>query len=479
MSANSLTERTDSGSGSATLPWEARPARELLRLAWPITVSTLSYSVMTLVDTLLVGHLSAAALAGVGLGGTLAFVGLCFSFGLLRGAKTLVSQAIGAGRREQVGAYLGAALTLAAVISVVTIALGLGLSQVVHWFTEDAGAAEAASTYLAIRILGAPMALAYVALREVRYGQGDARSPMVATVVANLVNVGLASVFIYVFHLGVAGAAWATVVAHTVEVGILALVQRKAGFRMRGMRREHVTALWRIGLPTGLQFTLEVGSFALLAIIVSRMGVLPMAAHQIALQVVHFTFLPGFALAEAASVLAGQAVGAGRFAWPKRIARLSLVVTSVYTGLCTLVLVTLGSVITRGFTSDLALAGTATRLLYVAAAFQLLDGANVVARGVLRGVGDVRVPAVIGVLTSWLATPPLAWLFGVALGWGVVGGWLGLVVEVVAATALLWWRLERDRWHGAARASQAELRRTAEATAARESEEAVRAPQAA
>src|SRR6185436_7449300 len=82
----------------ASLPWEARPGRELVLLAWPIAVSTISYSVMTLVDTLLVGRLGAAQLAGVGLGGTAAFVLLCFSFGLLRGAKTLVAQSVGAGR---------------------------------------------------------------------------------------------------------------------------------------------------------------------------------------------------------------------------------------------------------------------------------------------------------------------------------------------------------------------------------------------
>ena len=78
------------------------PLRELLRLAWPIAVSMLSYSIMTLVDTLLVGRLGPAALAGVGLGGTAAFALLCFSFGLIRGTKTLVSQAVGAGRRDLV-----------------------------------------------------------------------------------------------------------------------------------------------------------------------------------------------------------------------------------------------------------------------------------------------------------------------------------------------------------------------------------------
>src|SRR5262249_12226840 len=93
-----------------SLKWESRPARKLLELSWPITLSTLSYSLMTLVDTLLVGGLGAPSLAGVGLGGTAAFALLCFSFGLLRGVKTLVSQAVGAGKKDEIVAYLGGAL---------------------------------------------------------------------------------------------------------------------------------------------------------------------------------------------------------------------------------------------------------------------------------------------------------------------------------------------------------------------------------
>src|SRR5687768_17914682 len=95
------------------LEWRDRPMAELARLSWPIAVSTISYSVMTLVDTLFVGWLGSAALAGVGLGGTAAFVLLCFQFGLLRGTKTLVSQAVGAGRAGDVRPLIGASLALA------------------------------------------------------------------------------------------------------------------------------------------------------------------------------------------------------------------------------------------------------------------------------------------------------------------------------------------------------------------------------
>src|SRR5262245_22348516 len=132
---------------ASPLPWERRSFLALLRLSWPITLSTLSYSVMTLVDTLLVGHLGPAALAGVGLGGTGAFGILCFLFGALRGAKTLVSQAVGAGRPKEAGAYLGAAIAFAIAFALLAIGLGQLVAGALRFITATEAAGESAALY--------------------------------------------------------------------------------------------------------------------------------------------------------------------------------------------------------------------------------------------------------------------------------------------------------------------------------------------
>ncbi len=447
-----------SESQNSELSWAQQPLRELLQLAWPITISTLSYSVMTLVDTLLVGRLGPAQLAGVGLGGVAAFTLLCFAFGLLRGAKTLVAQAVGASQHDEIGAYRGASLLYAAALGVLTVGAGQVVARLLPMISATPLAGDCARTYLSIRALGAPMALAYVALREVRYGQGDARLPMVSTVIANVVNIALASTFVYVLKWGVAGCAWATVIAHTVEAGTLALWQSREGFSLGGTTMAHLRSLWKVGLPTALQFTLEVGAFAMLAAMVSSMSETEMAAHQIALQVIHFSFLPAFAVAEAASVLAGQAVGADRDELVTMVSRWAMVVVAAYTASCTLVLAVGAPLIVAGFTSSAPLAAVAIRLLHVAAVFQVFDGANIVARGTLRGTGDVRYAAAIGVITSWVFTPPLTWLLGHRLHLGAFGGWLGLCGEIICGATILWWRLERRNWLPAARSSREDLR---------------------
>ncbi len=442
------------------LSWKERPFRELVRLSWPITVSTLSYSAMTLVDTLLVSRLGPAELAGVGLGGTAAFVLLCFSFGLLRGAKTLVAQAVGAGQVGEVHAHRGAAVAAALGIGALTLFAGQVLAGVLPMLSASPAAGRAAGEYLATRSLGAPLALLYVALREVRYGSGDAKRPMVATVLANAVNIGLAYVFVFVLHRGVEGAAAATVIAHGVEAGVLVIAERGA-LGLLSFGRRHMAELFRVGLPTGLQFTLEVGAFAMLAALLARMPEQEMAAHQIALQVIHFSFLPAFAVGEAGSVLAGQAVGAAKDHLVRTVARAAALLAGGYTLACTFVLAFAAPLVVAGFTGEPGLSAVAVRLLHVAAVFQVADGLNVVARGTLRGAGDVRAPAVVGVLTSWVFTPPLTWLLGYRLGLGAFGGWLGLCAEILVGAAILWWRLERGGWLPAAEESRRALRERA------------------
>ena len=148
------------------LSCKQRPLRELMRLTGPIAASTISYSLMTFVDTLLIGHLGRSELAGVALGGLFSFVLVCFSFGLLRAGNTLVSQAVGAGRPDRVAGLLSAALATGLGLGLLTALAGQILALLLPHLTATASAGHHARSYLSIRILGAPLALSYVALRE-------------------------------------------------------------------------------------------------------------------------------------------------------------------------------------------------------------------------------------------------------------------------------------------------------------------------
>jgi MATE family multidrug resistance protein len=455
----SLVSGSQRPSRTRSLSWSRQPLRELLRLSWPITVSLLSFGVMTLVDTLFVSTIGTSALAGVGLAGTATFALYCFSFGLLRGTKVLVSQSIGAGRRDELGAHLGAAIGVAIVLGLLTALLGHFVSSFLPLIAASDDAGRAAESYLAIRTLGAPVVLTFVAVREYRYGESDTRSPMIAGLVGNTANIALNWLLVIHMHLGVRGSATATLFGHTLELFVVLYAQSRHGFPIAAARLRHVIALVRVGIPTGIQFLLEMGSFAMLTAIVSSLGETQMAAHQIALQVIHFSFLPTVALAEAGSVLAGQAVGAGRDLLVRRVARDALLASSLYTGFWTLLLVFFGSTLVSIFTAEAGLSAVALSLLQVAALFQIADGAATVARGVLRGAGDVIVPARLGVLCAWCCTPPLAYFLGRVMGFGALGGWLGLLLEISVLAALCWIRLRGNAWLPLAAAARARLRR--------------------
>lgn len=442
---------------SSSLPWAARPGRELLRLSWPIAVSTLSYSAMTLVSVAFVARVGDAEVAGVGLAAAVYFGLLCFAIGLLRGLKTLVSQAIGAGRGDEANLYLGTGVIYALGLGAAALVVAESLSPLLAAVSADPEVGRHAVTYLRVRALAAPLILVYVALRETRWGEGDTRSPMRASLAGNAVNAALDVVLILGLGWGVVGAAVATVCGNAVELARLAWPMRKR-LALVAWSSKHARALWQQGAATGLQFTLEIGSFLLLTTIIAQMSAQDAAAHQLVLQLSHVSFLPAHALAEAASVLVGNAVGAGRRELLRPVSHRAFWLGGAYAALCTVVFVVLPGPIAVLLGGDRTeLHAVTVTLIRISALFLVADAANVIARGVLRGAGDVAYPAVVGVVTSWVLTPPLAWLLGLELGWGAAGGWIGLTAEIFLGAGILWWRIERGHWEAAALASRARM----------------------
>ena len=233
---------------------------------------------------------------------------------------------------------------------------------------------------------------------------------------ANIVNIALATTFVFALGWGVAGVAAGDGLAQSLEAAFLwLLTRRRARLAQRGAARTHFARSSRVGPADGAcSSALEVGAFAILTAFISSLSETQMAAHQIALQACQFSFLPAFAIAEGAQVLAGQAVGARREELVWRVAWLALVTAGVYTARVLARLRRRCAAARRRLHVVGGAVAVTVRLLRVAALFQVSDGANIVARAVLRGVGDMRFAAIIGVATAWMMTPPLTWLLGCA-----------------------------------------------------------------
>jgi MATE family multidrug resistance protein len=277
---------------------------------------------------------------------------------------------------------------------------------------------------------------------------GIVRPITFALVSANLVNVASNWVLIYgnlgFPAMGVVGAAWATNLSRLYMAAVLLaailLFDRREGGGLRearGLSGRRVRRLIALGLPAATQVTLEVGVFAAATALAGRLEPVSLASHQIALNVISFVFMVPLGVASAGAVLVGQHVGrsdpagAGRAGWTALVA----IATFMVAVACVFLFAPRPLLI--GFTRDERVIDLGSRLLTVAAVFQLFDGLQAVATGVLRGVGDTRTPMLWNLAGHWAGGLPTGWLLCFAAGLGVIGLWIGLSVGLILVGAML------------------------------------------
>jgi MATE family multidrug resistance protein len=426
--------------------------REVIELAWPTAVAMLSDTAMGLIDTKLVSGLGSAALGGVGIATTIMWLNYSIVFGLMRGVKVRTAYAVGEGRRQDGLAYARAGLLLAVLCGTFIWALSRDATFLFVRLGIDPATIPYARDFLAARTWGAVSICMISVFVQYRQGLGDSRNPMVAGILANIVNASLAWALIYGHFglpaLGVKGAGYGTAIAETVEVIFLAWVvlRDRVGTPSLLRLRDAVREVATLGVPTGLQFGMEMLAFTAFTAIIGGLGMHEIAAHQIAMTVIRTSFLPGVAVAEAASVLVGKSLGERNLEKADRVTRTSVGLAAGFMTLCGVAFALFGGMIARQFSHEHDVLRVVQRLLLVAAIFQLMDGITIVLRGALRGAKDVRMVMIIGISAAWVCIPGAAYFLGKVLGLGAVGGWLGFVAETTIASSLFWYRWTRGSW---------------------------------
>jgi multidrug resistance protein, MATE family len=446
--------------------------RSTLVLATPLILAELGWMTMGIVDTLMVGRLSPEAIGAVGIGSSVFLAVGVFAMGLLLGLDTLVSQAYGAARIEECHRWLIHGVALSLLLSPpVMAALWLVIASLELWGLDE-GVLALTRPYLQVITWSVLPLLLYASFRRYLQGMGRARPVMVALVVANVANVLVNWVLIFgnlgMPALGVVGAGWATVGSRIVMAGVLlgAIVHRERVWRSarrpsgaggdvtahRGLfempLRVALASMRRmltLGLPAALQLTLEVGVFAAATVLAGRLVPAALAAHQIALNIAGFTFMVPLGLASAGAVRVGHAmgrmdpVGAVRAGWT------ALFLGAVFMLSAAAVFLTMPRTLIGAFTSSTAVLEFGVALLAVAAVFQLFDGLQGVATGILRGLGDTRTPMLWNLVGHWVVGLPIAYVLAFSLGFGVIGLWwglsLGLIICGIALVAVWWKRM--------------------------------------
>ncbi len=432
---------------SVRLKAEFRP---MLTLAWPVVMAELGWMAMGIVDTLMVAPLGTTAIGAVGLGHSVFFVPAIFGIGLLLGLDTLVSQAYGAGRLEDCRRWLVQGTLMALLLSPPLAVLIWLITPHLPVIGIHPDVFELMAPYTNMVTWSMPALLVYTALRRYLQAVGVVRPVMIALVSANLVNIAANWLLIQgrlgFPALGVVGAAWATFFSRAYMVAILAwAVWSRDGRSLADLIRpsrlrpewDRLHRLAVLGLPAAVHITLEVGVFATAAALAGTLGPTDLAAHQIALNVCALTFMVPLGISSAGAVRVGHGIGRGDPGGASAAGWTALGLAVAFMSLTATTFLLVPRPIIALFTTDTAVIRTGVTLLFVAAAFQLFDGLQVVAAGNLRGAGDTHTPMFTNLVAHWAFGLPIGYLLAFHGRLRVVGLWMGLSLGLIIAGAVL------------------------------------------
>ena len=421
----------------------------MTRLAVPIVLAELGWMTMSLADTVMVGRVGAAAMGAVGLGASLFYTVAIFGTGLLLGLDTTVSQAFGAGDRDECRRSLMAGLWLILPLAPLLVGMTWLFVPLVRLFGVQPAVLKNTVPYLFAISWSAIPLLVFFALRRYLQSMNLVRVVMFALISANLVNIAVNWILIFGHFgapaLGAEGAGWATTLSRLYMALVLvvyAVVQDPALMRVRlAPDFARIRRLFALGFPAAAQFSLEVGVFAAVTALIAKLDEISLAAHQIALLTVSFTYMVPLGISSAGAVRVGHAVGrrdaaaAGVSGWT------AMALGAGFMGCAALALLCAPHMLSRIFTNQAEVSAAAVPLLAVAAAFQLFDGLQTVGTGILRGLGDTRTTMVAHIGCYWFIGLPLGSWLCFRKHWGAVGLWTGLsaALILIGCVALTGW----------------------------------------
>lgn len=475
-------------------------SKSVFRLAWPAIAENALQTLMGIVDTAVVARLGTAALSGVGLAQQLVWILTTALVAISMGTTVLIARYTGSKQRGEANAVLKQSLILSALMSLVLMPVGFLSYPLMSALGLESMAAGEGATYLQITLFSAlPLVMMLITGAALR-GSGDTRTPMFVTASINVVNAILAVELVFggdkasgilggwlsgLLHLvgigqvnlpglswipemGVAGSAWASVIARTIGILILlGVLLRPRAFlsltgRGGGVWRFNLSIIKRmlgVGIPTAFEQLFMSLGVLLYNFLVIGMGEVVFATSRVTLNIVFMSQMPGFGFSIAATTLVGQSLGAKS---PKRAllgAQLSTRSAVIWMGAMGVVFFFFGDVIMRIFTDDQRLIQLGAECLKVIAFYQPSLAVAFVLGGALRGAGDVRYPMWVTTSAVWLVRVPTGAFLGLSavcvpftnvcapgMGLGLVGIYAALILEATVRAVLLFLRFRGGKW---------------------------------
>jgi len=445
---------------SETVAWHTRfrpgraHIRDLISLALPVCAVQLGAMLMGVVDTIMIGHVSAPALAGVAVGNVCFFIIAIFGMGTLMALDPIVSQAIGAGDETAVARAVQRACVLALALGIVG-SIGLLFAEpVLRLLRQPEEIIPLAATYCRVLVPGTIPFMLFIVLRQTLQAKAIVAPVVITMVIANIANAGLNYVLIFgklgFPEMGVAGAAWATSISRFLLLGSLLVAAWRdlhgyiSRFDRASFARAPLLRMLKLGAPIGLHHGAEYGAFAAIALFMGMLGTQQVAGHQIAINLASLTFNVPMGVAQAGAVLVGQAIGRGDLNAARRSAGAATLIGVGIMAVFAIIFLSIPDMLAAVYTTDVGVVAVAVALIPIAGVFQVFDGLQVVSAGLLRGTADTRVPMLVGLVGFWLVGMPVSLILGFGLDQGATGLWWGCVAGLGAVGLFLAARVKQQ-----------------------------------
>ncbi|WP_421857838.1 MATE family efflux transporter [Oricola sp.] len=424
--------------------------RATLVLGIPLVGSQIGLMLMNTTDTVMLGWYGIEELAASVLASQAYFIVMIFGAGFSQAVMPMAAQAAGEDDSRGVRRSVRMGLWVSLLYCLFAMPLLWRTETILLAFGQDPGVAALAGQYMQIAMWALPPTLLGHALRAFLSAIERAQIIFVTTLVAAALNVGINWALIFgnwgAPEMGIQGAAIATLLVNLVMFAAMAVY---AAHQKDAAHYELFVRFWRpdwpaffdvlrLGLPISITILAEVGMFTASSLIMGWIGVVPLAAHGIAMQISAIAFMVPLGMAQAATVRVGRAYGRRDPVGVSRAAAATSVLCAGFALAGALLMWTMPELLIGLFLDKSEVGGVdvavyAVPLLLVAAAFQLVDSAQVVGAGLLRGMKDTAIPMVIAIASYWLAGLPLAYVLGIPAGLGGIGVWTGLAAGLALA----------------------------------------------
>jgi len=429
-------------------------ATTLITFALPLLLGNVFQQFYNMVDSFVVGRfVGTHALAAVGVSFPVIFLLLALIMGITMGSSVLISQFFGAKDEERLAATISTSYIFLFAAGVIMSILGvLAVPLILKFLAVPQDIYAEAKSYMGIILGGMLITFGYNGVSAMLRGVGDSKTPLYLLIAASLMNVVLDLIFVIVFHWGVAGAAWATLISQAFSF-VMAMVifnrtesQMKIELNKLSWNKEIFGSMLKIGLPTGLQQTLVSLGMMMLSRLVNEFGAATMAAYTAASRIDSFASMPAMNLSQALMTFTGQNMGAGKTERVRKGYRAAIAMNIVISLSITLLVTLAGRWLIGIFTTDEAVMHIGARYLLIVGLCYLIFGVMFINNGVMRGAGDVFIPMISSLLALWLVRIPCALLFIRVFGMGSDGIWWSIPSGWLIGCAFTTWYYRTGKW---------------------------------